>query len=96
MAKGPEWVDEAEEDIVRPRQQHRERRGGGTYLLDGSVLDSVGIVVVVNDFKVSHGLALGRPSEVHVQLGLAGSLGQHRKVSRLSNLHTWKPPKRRQ
>lgn len=48
--------------------------------------------MVVNNFKVSHGLALGCPSEVHIQLGLAGSLGQHREVSRLSNFHTWKPP----
>lgn len=52
--------------------------------------------MVVNDFKVSHGLALGCPSKVNIQLGLASSLGQHSKVSRLSNFHTWKPPKRRQ
>lgn len=45
--------------------------------------------MVVNDFKVPHSLALSSPSEVHVQLGLAGSLGQHREVSGLPNFHTW-------
>lgn len=47
--------------------------------------------MVVNNFKVPHGLALGCPSKVHIQLGLAGSLGQHSEVSRLSNFHTWNP-----
>lgn len=63
---------------------------GGAYLLDGRVLDGVGVVMVVNDFKVPHGLTLGGPSKVHVQLGLAGSLGQHREVRGLSNFHTWR------
>lgn len=45
--------------------------------------------MVVNDFKVPHSLTLGGPSKVHVQLGLAGSLGQHREVSGLPNFHTW-------
>lgn len=51
--------------------------------------------MVVNDLKVPNGLALGRPSEVHVQPGLAGSLGQHGEVRGLSNFHTWKPPETR-
>lgn len=63
---------------------------GGVYLLDGRVLDGVGVVVVVNDLKVPHSLTLGSPSKVHIQLGLASSLGQHRKVSRLPNFHTWR------
>lgn len=46
--------------------------------------------MVVDDFKVAHSLTLSSPSEVHVQLGLAGSLGQHREVSGLSNFHTWR------
>lgn len=69
--------------------------GGGAYLLDGRVLDGVGVVMVVDDFKVPHGLALGSPGKVHVQLGLAGSLGQHREVSGLPNFHTWVPTPRR-
>lgn len=63
---------------------------GGAYLLDGRVLDGVGVVMVVNDFKVPHRLTLGSPSKVHVQLGLASSLGQHREVSGLPNFHTWR------
>ena len=59
------------------------------HLLDGCVLDGVGVVVVVDDLEVPHSLTLGSPSEVHVQLGLAGSLGQHREVSGLPNFHTW-------
>lgn len=46
--------------------------------------------MVVNDFKVPHSLTLGSPREVHVQLGLARSLGQHREVSGLPNFHTWR------
>lgn len=76
---------------------------GRAHLLHGRVLDGVGVVMVVDDLKVSHSFALGGPSKVHVQLGLAGSLGQHREVSGLSNLHTcgaqaesmvrdWQPP----
>ena len=45
--------------------------------------------MVVDDFKVSHSFSLGSPGKVHVQLGLAGSLGQHREVSGLPNFHTW-------
>lgn len=45
--------------------------------------------MVVDDFKVPHGLTLGSPGKVHVQLGLAGSLGQHREVSGLPDFHTW-------
>lgn len=45
--------------------------------------------MVVNDFKVPHSFALGSPSKVHIQLGLAGSLGQYREVSGLPNFHTW-------
>lgn len=61
----------------------------GAYLLDGRVLDGVGIVMVVDDFKVPHGLTLGSASKLHVQLGLARSLGQHREVSGLPHFHTW-------
>lgn len=50
--------------------------------------------MVVYDFKVPHGLALGCPSKVHIQLGLASSLGQHREVSGLSNFHTWETMQR--
>lgn len=45
--------------------------------------------MVVNDLEVSHGFSLGGPGKVHVQLGLASSLGQHREVSGLPNFHTW-------
>ena len=45
--------------------------------------------MVVDDLEVSHGFALGGPSKVHVQLGLASSLGQHGEVSGLPNFHTW-------
>lgn len=61
---------------------------GRAHLLDGRVLDSVGVVVVVDDFKVPYSLSLGGPGKLHVQLGLAGSLGQHREVSGLPNFHT--------
>lgn len=61
---------------------------GRAHLLDSRVLDGVGVVVVVNDFKVPNSLPLGSPGKVHVQLGLAGSLGQHREVSGLPNFHT--------
>lgn len=44
--------------------------------------------MVVYDFKVPYNLALGCASKVHVQLGLASSLGQHREVSGLPNFHT--------
>ena len=45
--------------------------------------------MVVDDLKVSYGFSLGGSGKVHVQLGLAGSLGQHREVSGLPNFHTW-------
>lgn len=45
--------------------------------------------MVVDDLEVSHGFSLGGPGKVHVQLGLASSLGQHREVSGLPNFHTW-------
>lgn len=44
--------------------------------------------MVVNDFKVPHSFTLGSPSKVHIQLGLAGSLGQYCEVSGLPNFHT--------
>lgn len=66
----------------------RGHRRGRAHLLDSSILDSVGIVMVVYDLKVPHSLALGCPCKLYVQLGLAGSLGQHREVGGLPNFHT--------
>lgn len=76
-----------------PSATEGKGQGDETYLLDSSVLDSIRIVMVVDDFKVSHSLALGCPGEVHVQFGLASSLGQHSEVSWLSDFHTWTPPR---
>lgn len=38
----------------------------GTHLLYGSVLDGVGVVVIVYDFKVPHNLSLGCSSKLHI------------------------------
>ena len=60
------------------------------YLLYGGVADGVRVVMVVDDFKVSDGLSLGRPGEVDLRLGLACSLGVYGEVGRFAHLHAWK------
>lgn len=62
------------------------------HLLQGRVLDGVGVVVVVDDLEVAHGRALPRPRKLHVQLGLARALRVHREVGRLAHLHTCVAP----
>lgn len=59
-----------------------------SYLLDSSVADSVRIVVVVDDLKVSHGFAFGCSSEVDLRFGLASSLCVNGEVGGFTYLHT--------
>lgn len=65
---------------------------GVSHLLQGGVLDGVGVVVVVDDLEVAHGRALPRPPKLHVQLSLAGPLRLHREVGGLPHLHACAAP----
>lgn len=54
------------------------------YLLCRCVLDSLRVVVVIDDVKVFHGRGEG-----NVQQCFTCSFSQHGEMSRFSALHTW-------
>lgn len=57
------------------------------HLLKSRVLDGVGVIVVIDDLKVTDGLAGARRCEMHLGFGLAGSLRVDGEVGWSSNLH---------
>lgn len=58
-----------------------------THLLQRGVLDSVGVVVVVDDLEVGNGWAGPRPHEAHVQGGLPRPPRLHAEVGGGPHLH---------
>ena len=60
------------------------------YLLKSRVLDSVGVIVVIDDLKVTNCLSWARCCEMHLRLGLASSLCVDGEVCWSAHLHTWK------
>lgn len=61
-----------------------------TYLLYGSVLNSVGIVIVVNDIQIHHCLSWNWAAELHIQWCFSSSLGEHSEVCWFAVFHTWR------
>lgn len=58
------------------------------HLLKSCVLDGVGVIVVIDDLKVTNGLTGARRCEMHFGFGLAGSLCVDGEVGWSSNLHS--------
>ena len=59
---------------------------GAGYLLHRRVLDSIGVVMVVNDVHITHCIPLGQPRELDIQLAFAGGLGVDREVGGFAKL----------
>lgn len=60
----------------------------GSYLLHGSVLDRVGVVMVVDDVHITRHIPLGQSCELDVQLAFASSFGIDREVGGFAKLNT--------
>lgn len=58
-------------------------------LLHGCVAHGVGVVVVVDDLKVSDHVAFASGAEADLRLGFSGSLGVNGEVSGFVDLDTW-------
>lgn len=58
------------------------------YLLNWRVLDSVGVIIIVDDLKVFDRLCSVWTRELHIQWCFSCSFGVNREVSGLSTLHT--------
>lgn len=62
----------------------------GPYLLGGCVFNGVGVVVIVNDVQVLHGISREGAAELHVQRGFSGPFGVDREVGWFPVFHAWK------
>lgn len=62
--------------------------GGDSYLLHGSVLDCVGIIMVVNDVHISHYISLSQSRELDIQLAFASSFSIDREMGGFAKLNT--------
>lgn len=70
----------------------RQRTGEweGPYLLGGCVFNGVGVVIIVDNVQIPHGVSRNGAAELHVQWGFSGSFGIDREVGRFPIFHTWK------
>lgn len=66
------------------------RERGEPYLLGGCVFNGVGVVVVVDDVQILHGVSRKGAAELHIQRGLASPFGVDGEVGRFPIFHTWK------
>lgn len=64
--------------------------GEGPYLLGGSVFNSVGVVVIIDDVQILHHIAGEGAAELHIQRGFASPFGEDSEVGWLPIFHTWK------
>lgn len=62
--------------------------GGVAYLLHGRVAHGVGVVVVVDDLKVSDGVGFGGGAEVNLRFSFTCSFSEDGEVSGFAHLHT--------
>lgn len=62
----------------------------GPYLLGGCVFDGVGVVIIVDDVQVLHGISRKGAAELYVQRGFSSPFGVDREVGWFPVFHTWK------
>ena len=55
----------------------------------GRVFNGVGIVVIINDVQILHGIARKGAAELHVEGGFSGPFGVDSEVGRFPVFHTW-------
>lgn len=67
----------------------------GTYLLNRSIADSVGIIIIINDFKVLYSISLSGSTEVHINWGFSCPFGKDCKMRWLPIFDTFKYKKRK-
>lgn len=60
-----------------------------TYLLYSSIFDSVGVVMIIDDFKVLHRLSLDGSIKLDIQFSFTCPLGENCEMSGRAHFHTY-------